>query len=271
MPILPAPVIPAPEEIFGSENAPPPPAVEEENKPRTEKPMEDYTGHFDRKEFTLNDGKEARELVYFLKEPQKSFLEFRKKFPLVLVLHDTNGKAPAASHLIFKEMPKNYPAFIVVPVLPKGMTWAVPVRKHPSTFVFAYLKQHLNDAVELVAQLSKDYPVDKRRIYVVGCGEGGYGAFGAALKYSDIFAAAAPINGGWAQADAPLMTKMPLFVLHSKKNRSFLPRISRNLSFYIQQFGGNISYIEVPDDDHDCDDDRFYTPALWEWMFSQHR
>jgi predicted peptidase len=241
------------------------------DKPRIEKPLEDYTEYFERRQIGVGADKERHTLTYFFKAPKTAALE--KKFPLVLVLHDAKGIAQAAEHLIFKDAPRNFPAFIAVPVLPQNKIWSFPEEfpDEPSLAGNLRLKQGLPDAVELVAALAEEHPIDRRRVYVIGCGDGGFGAFGAARRYADIFAAAIPINGAWALKESTKMTQVPLFIMHGEENKTVPSSLSQNVAFYVQKFGGKVWYLTVPDLGNDCGDRRLYTKTLWEWLFSQHK
>lgn len=248
-----------------------PPATPQD-KPRTEKPLEDYTEYFSRNEIGVGSDKERHRLTYYLKQP-KTAPGPQKKYPLVLVLHDGKGVAHAAQHLILKDTPRSFPAFIAVPVLPQGKIWSFPDEfpDEPALGGNLRLKQGLSDAVDLVAALAEEHPIDRRRVYVIGCGDGGFGAFGAARRFKDIFAAAVPINGGWALKESTKMTDVPLWVMHGEQNKAVPSRLSQNVAYYVQKFGGKVWYLEVPDLDQDCSDRRLYTKTLWDWMFKQRK
>jgi predicted peptidase len=160
-----------------------------------------------------------------------------------------------------------------VPVQQKGWIWDSPrqFEGYPDAKVSPRVMRGLAGAVQLVNSLMKEYPVDPKRVYVIGCSEGGFGAFGAALKYPDLFAAAVPISGGWTFSEAPLMTKMPLWVFQGAQDTSVLPSLPRTLTSLIKRNGGTVNYTELPDEGHDCPSPRWYTSATWKWLFSQHK
>lgn len=252
---------------------PPPPEVQRD-MPRTELPMGADTALFARKEFIVNNGKDPRHLLtYFWKEPDASPGGVTKKYPLVIVLHNNTGDADAARVLLKKEYRKNFPAFIVVPVLPAGKIWSFP-DEFPDVPTMAYwttLVRGLQDAMEMIPDMLDNFPIDSRRIYVIGCAEGGFGAFGAALDYADIIAAAVPLNGGWAVKQSAALAKVPLFVMHGDQDATFPPEISHDIANYIRLNGGKASFISVPGLGHECSDPRLYNRTMWEWLFSQHR
>lgn len=257
---------------------PPPPAPSPERdlpiiyEPgRTLEPLGDLTQFYEHKQLLESNGHFKYTLNYYLYSPAKPYPQ-GLKFPLVLVLHDVHGVADAGEVLIRGDLPVKHPAFIAVPVLPFGKKWAMP-QAFPEMDGFQPLKEQregLKDAVDLVQSLKESYPIDEARIYVIGCSDGGFGAFGAALRYPGIFAAAVPIGSGWTAEDAKGF-KIPLWVFHGAQDNFYAPDLSRNAASYIKAVGGSATYTEVPNVGHDCSSGQFYRPLLWDWLFKQHK
>ncbi len=251
----------------------PPVKVNKRDKPRTEEPMEVYTEYFDRKVFPVPEARSGQTLTYFWKAPAAGSPK-DKRYPLVVVLHDDKGVAQAAEHLIRKQMRKDFPSYLMIPVLPAGQQWAFPAKfpDEPKLEKNAKRKQALDDVVKLVESVQQENQIEPTRVYVIGCGEGGFGVFGAALRNGGVFAAGVPISGGWTIKEAPKMTKTPLFVLHGELDKTFAPGLSRNVAYWIQQSGGRlVSFVEIPGMDHDCANPMLYSKTMWQWMFRQQR
>jgi predicted peptidase len=250
----------------------PQPKVAKRDEPRNQEPMEDATEFFERKVFAVPDSRPGKTLTYFFKAPA-AYQPQDKMYPLVIVLHDDDGVGNAAQYLAQKAARKNFPAFIAVPVLPNGPIWAFPSKLDDpkKTDRSQKKEQALPDVAKMVEELAKDNPsLDLNRIYVVGCGEGGYGVFGAAMKFPQIFAGGVAINGGWALRDAPKLRNMPLFVIHGEGDKADDQGQSQNLAFYIQQSGGRkVSFMSVPGMGHDCSNPYAYNNAVWTWLFKQ--
>lgn len=248
----------------------PAPAMRKEI-PRNEKPMHGDTSLYERKEFDIpaeGSEKMGHTLTYYWKAPKDAK---GGPYPLVLVLHNNEGFAHAGEYLVKRDVMHDFPAFVVVPVLPVGKLWAFP-EEFPDDPALGYMaseKQALPDVMALIGQLEEDNPIDRHRIYVIGCAEGGFGAYGAAMRHPEVFAAAVPINGGWAIKDSNQLTRTPLLVLHGEKDAIFAPRLSRDVAYYVQMYGGDIAYVQVPGLGHECDDQRLYSKVLWRWLFSQ--
>lgn len=239
---------------------------------RTAQPLGPVTRFYKQKQMLVGDENRKHTLTYHLYAPAPPYPE-GLTFPLVLVLHDHQGVANAGQYLIEGDMPVKYPAFVAVPVLPFGKLWAVP-RDFPEMPSFQPLirsRDGLKDAMQLVSELKKAYPIDKKRVYVVGCSDGGFGAFAAALRYPDTFAAAVPVGGGWTASDAKGFAKVPLWVFHGANDMSYPGELTRSVASYIKAYGGKANYTEVPGIGNDCSAPQFYTPTLWQWMFNQHK
>lgn len=251
----------------------PPPKVAKRDEPRNEEPMEELTEFFQRKVFAVPESRPGKTLTYFFKPPA-AFVPQDKQYPLVIILHDEDGLAPAAQFLAQKAARKNFPAYIAVPVLPDGPVWAFPAKIDDKKQAVKIKKeQALPDIVKLIPSLIQDNPmIDLNRVYIVGCGEGGFGVFGAALKYSHIFAGGVPISGGWNYREAPKLRNLPMFVMAGDSDKEVDPGLSQNLAFYIQQSGGKkISFLSIPGMGHDCANPYLYNNAVWAWLFKQHK
>lgn len=239
---------------------------------RTSLPMGDLTKFYQRKEFLAGDERRKHTLTYYVYAPTPPYPP-GLKFPLVLLMHDVHGKADAGEFLIAGDLPVKHPAVIVVPVLPFGKKWAMPA-DFPDLPNFEQLppaREGLRDAVQLIDSLKDNYPIDNTRIYAVGCSDGGFGAFAAALRYPAMFAAAVPIGSGWPAQDARGFAKVPLWIFHGAQDNFYAPELSRNAANYINAYGGKATYTEVPNTGHECESGQFYRPALWEWLFNQHK
>lgn len=234
--------------------------------PRTATPMGDYTKYYTKHEIKLGGGLFKRSLTYYLFAPRKPWPE-KLRFPLVLILHGAPGNGYAGQYIITQQMQREYPAFIVVPVLPGGQYWGLP--GNPPQDMQATARFRMPDVIELLKSLAQQYPVDSRRIYTVGCSDGGTGVFAAIKYYSDVFAAAVPIGTVWTPADAPHFTKVPIWYLHFALDSIFPAHIGRSFVRGVQAAGGNLHYTEIPDMGHNCPYGPLYTRPMWHWMFSQ--
>lgn len=259
---------------FTDAPSPPPPPPAPLEAPRTDKPMEDYTKNFARKDFTV-DAAPRHAMAYWWRQPDK--IDTGVTYPLVIVLHDEKGTATAAEYLLAKAVHDAYPSFIAVPVLAIKKIWAFP-SEYPDDpaleTVKSKLVQAMPDVYSLIQDIKSNFPVDDKRIYVVGCGDGGFGAYGAVYNDpTNMFAAAIAINGGWTQKQTFKLakSKTAFYILHGNDDKVYSPTLDSYVAFDIQKMKGNVHYLPVPGLGHECNDPRLYSSLLWKWMYSQHR
>lgn len=236
--------------------------------PRTDAPMGVYTRYFEKKSAKVPSGVVNLDLTYHWYAPSKPWPQ-GIKFPLVMVLHGAPGNAYAAQYLLQREMLINFPAFVFVPVLPWGMTWYEPSSSPQGNDYDKQRPKGLPGAMAVLEKIMQEYPVDTSRIYVIGCSEGGTGAFGAVKEYGDKIAASVAISGGWAPQHAAYFKKTPMLVMHGAVD-SVIPVVrSRDVSVAARRLGAPLDYIEFPGMDHNCPAPQLYGPTVWRWMFSK--
>lgn len=71
--------------------------------------------------------------------------------------------------------------------------------------------EHMPFFLAVIESLNTRYQIDRSRIYVTGFSQGGFISFGAACKYSDVFAAVAPVSGH-AVSPCTLKRPVPMFM-----------------------------------------------------------
>lgn len=236
--------------------------------PRTATPMGAHTRFFEKKAADVRSGVVQLNMTYYWFAPQKPWPP-GIKFPLVIVLHGSPGNGYAARYLVERDMQINYPAFIFVPVLPPGMTW---YGQHSTIDGVPSDKERpkgLPGAMTIVKQLMAEYPVDPSRVYVIGCSEGGAGAFAAVKEYSDVIAGSVALAGGWSPDDAPKLLKTPMLVMHGAQDSIIPVEYSRVVSQAVRRLGGNLQYVEIAGMEHYCPAPQLYGKPVWNWLFSQ--
>ncbi|MCM2344932.1 MAG: prolyl oligopeptidase family serine peptidase [Alphaproteobacteria bacterium] len=224
-------------------------------------PIGEFTSYYKQKSATIEstDGSQVN-MTYFWFEPEVTAAE-GETFPLVLVLHGTQGYAEPAYNLIRESVRKPNPAYILVPTLPAGQRWADPGKLKPV--------HSLPDAITLLKKMMAENPIDPARIYVMGCGTGGAGTYGAAQLYSDIFAAAVPIGATWNPKETDKMSTVALAAFHGSEDEFFTHYNSSDTITMVQSHGGTAFFTLFDGMKHDCNAANIYTPALWQWLFSQ--
>jgi predicted esterase len=149
------------------------------------------------------------------------------------------------------------------------------------------------DILKCIEMAKEKFNIDEDRIYLKGESMGGGGTWYVGTRHTDIFAAIAPVYGGWdyhsnldkeqiskisereifgleksssfAQADALLTT--PVFVTHGDIDESVDVKFSRYAVKLLQRWGYDIRYHEYPGYGHEGIP---YTDEVISW-FLQHK
>ncbi|QQG35630.1 MAG: hypothetical protein HYS17_08905 [Micavibrio aeruginosavorus] len=230
-------------------------------EPANSQPVGSFTSYYKKKSALIKatDGTNIN-MTYFWYEPETKPAD-GQTLPLVLVLHGSQGYAESAYHLIKESVRGPYPAYIMVPALPQGHRWADPGKLKPVHM--------LPDTITLMKKIMMENPIDPTRVYVMGCGTGGTGAYGAAQLYSDLFAAAVPISTTWNHKETDNMNKVAIAAFHGSEDEFFLPFNSSDTITMVQRHGGTAFFTLFEGMKHDCNSANIYTPTLWQWLFSQ--
>jgi predicted peptidase len=126
--------------------------------------------------------------------------------PLIVFLHgkslsgDSLEKLKTYGTISAITKGKHIPALVIAPQAPESEGWV------PSKIM------------RLINYIKRIASVDTNRIYITGMSMGGYGTFRFVAAYPHIVAAAAPIAGGGDLHGAKNLSKVPLWVLHGKKD-----------------------------------------------------
>lgn len=253
-------------------------------------------GRFERMTFSASETapNHASSLDFFLYAPPKPWPE-DLKFPLVIHLHDKRTAAYSAEYVTQDGMSLAFPAFSVVPLLGDiygenvDTTMGKNTLVHTSAYmgkrksasdvtmeeIKAYHKDsmHLSQSVvpaitELTRHILDHYPIDENRVYIVGCGYGSLTLFGSLVSAPDLYAGALAVSGSWQLRDAQTLTSVPLYMVNGGDNRKFPAFSSRAFAKNIKAAGGDVRYKQFNSMGHTCSYSKFYSPEIWEWVFS---
>ena len=206
-----------------------------------------------------------------------------KKYPLIYFLHgsgergnDNEAQLIHGSKLFLKDdIRKNYPAIIVFPQCPAKSSWSNVDFKIENGKRNFYFKEDgeptiaMKLAQELVHKIIREYPVQKKQIYVGGLSMGGMGTFEIVRRNPKLFAAALPICGGAAPATAAKMKKTKWWVFHGAKDDAVPPELSEKMVKALQEAKATVKFTLYPEANHNSWDAAFAEPELLSWLFSQ--
>jgi predicted esterase len=153
------------------------------------------------------------------------------------------------------------------------------------------------DVLRCIDEAKRRFSVDADRVYLTGESMGGHGTWHIASRNPDVFAAAAPVYGGWdfrvtsvsgpSMAREPLnaldaysidrassfasaenLLHVPLLVVHGDADAAVLVENSRHAVRMLQRWGYNIRYHEMPGWGHEDLGQRL---AIADWLLSHTR
>ncbi len=208
-----------------------------------------------------------------------------KKYPLVFFLHGAGERGKdnekqlvhGAKLFLKEEVRKNFPAIVVFPQCPSNSFWSnVDIRTDNGKRIFAFQESGeptlaMKLADELLKEVIKKYPVDKKRVYGGGLSMGGMGTFEIVRRNPTLFAAAIPICGGANPATAPKLKKVKWWVFHGAKDDVVLPENSAVIVKALEQTKATVKYTLYPNANHNSWDPAFAESGLLPWLFSQHK
>jgi predicted peptidase len=206
------------------------------------------------------------------------------KLPLVLYLHgsgglgDDNLKQLEFGNIfgtrvwLLPENRKNFPCYVVVPQTDRG--WARYDLTHTGsgpTPVIPGLGDGSRLALEVVDKLCREFPVDTKRIYVLGQSMGGAGVWNITAHRKQFFAAAAICCGSETAENATESIGTPLWCFHGDADQTVPVTVSRDRIAALRKAGAHPLYTEYAGVDHEVWQWAFTEPSLIQWIFSQRR
>jgi predicted peptidase len=207
----------------------------------------------------------------FIPEPRSPV----RPLPLIVYLHggagagtdnllQITGGNTAGSHLwATRDIQSRHPAFVVAPQLPGDNPWGAPNSDE--------LTSYARLVVDLLANLSEEFTIDRDRIYLVGQSRGGVGTWDLVSKRPELFAAAVPLCGGGNRSRVVAAREVAIWAFHGAKDPTVPVAGSRELVAALKSVGGSIRYTEYPEAGHDVWTLAFAERELPEWLFAQTR
>jgi predicted peptidase len=227
------------------------------------------------------DGFAARTLVGSngMVMPYRLFIPDEKKrtqpLPAIIYLHGAGGIGTdnfkqiaggnsTGTHLwVTPEMQARHSAFVIAPQMAPGNVW--DNRRAEGLAPSAQL------VIELLEQLSREFAIDRNRIYVTGQSLGGYGTWDLITKRPDLFAAAVPLCGIGTPSRASAVRDMPIWVFHGAKDDLVPVTASREMVAALKAVGSTVRYTEYADVGHGVWERAYAEPELPNWLFAQRR
>ncbi|MBD2863056.1 carboxylesterase family protein [Paenibacillus oceani] len=201
------------------------------------------------------------QLQYLLHLPQSYDPESSERWPLILFLHGAGERGDDIEKVKIHGIPMlaernpSFPFIAVSPQCPKN----------------AYWHQKQDGVMALLDEITANYNVDDKRIYLTGLSMGGYGTWNLACDYPDKFAAIAPICGGGDPYRAKLLVKTPVWAFHGAQDTIVLIEESERMVEQLQACGSDVRLTVYPEAKHNAWTETYENPELYEWMLSHSR
>lgn len=235
--------------------------------------------------FTAEDG---TVLPYRLFVP--AHYDSTKKYPLVIHLHGAGMRGNDNRFQLYYDLKENQMLFahqhyenffFAIPQCPEGIMWSSFMEKiWPD--VPEVLPAHKDCPENRIAKavygltmaLAGQYPVDRDRLYVTGTSMGGAGVYEMLYRYPDTYAAGLAGCAVADPADASVLRKTPLYILHGDADPVISVDYSRRMTAALAEAGSDFVYKEFPGRDHDFtspdDGEAIFSDAM-RWVFLHRR
>lgn len=150
-----------------------------------------------------------------------------EKYPLLLYFHGAGSRGDDnikqlrswVAGWMDKNVQKKNPCIILIPQCPIKQKWVdVPWKKGSYSIKEISISKPMELAKNIFDKVVKENSVDKKRIYVMGCSMGGYGAWNFLMRYPKIIAAAVPICGAGDPSMVKKIKKIPIWAFHGDKD-----------------------------------------------------
>lgn len=200
--------------------------------------------------------------------------------PLVLALHGAGERGDDNSAQLRNGVAEllgsptaaaRFPCLFVVPQCATEHRWVEVDWREERHDLPEKLSVPLSAVVELLEKLGGEYPIDPRRIYLIGLSMGGFGVWDLLSRWPERFAAAVVICGGADENAVVAARDVPVQVFHGAADPEVRVERSKNVVEKLEAVGGTPSYKEYPGVGHDSWVNAFADPELLPWLFSQRR
>ena len=201
----------------------------------------------------------GKSIPYLLYLPKNFGKNTTQKWPVILFLHG-RGESRGPLSIVAKWGPPrmaargdDLPYIIISPQCPNEQRWTSP--------------EQVTGVLDLLAHISKNFAVDKQRIYLTGLSMGGYGSWNLAAKHGELFAAVAPICGAGNPDDAGTLKAIPIWAFHGTEDRAVPYKHSVEMVKAIQKAGGTkIRFTTLQHIGHNSWSAAYATPELFDWF-----
>lgn len=236
------------------------------------------------------DASTGARMPYRLYVPER--IDRDRKLPLVVFLHgggergDDNVKPLTANQggtvWALPEEQAKRPCFVLVPQARAVWDGGFGITRNPENQIALgrvfTLAEDTKTAHRLLMKVLDEYPqIDRKRLYLTGLSQGGFGAWNWNLAQPSLFAAFVAVAGGADPQAVSTLRDKPVWAFHAASDPVIPVDYSRNAVAALRAAGGNVRYTEYPADTyffpmaHFSWVPAFRDAAMREWLFAQSR
>jgi poly(3-hydroxybutyrate) depolymerase len=170
-----------------------------------------------------------------------------KRYPLVTVFHGAGGRGTANDRyneqeckaLTLDSNKTKRPCFIIAPQCPTTGQWVnVPFNQGTYSTTLIPISDQLKDVYNAILAVSNEFPVDKKRLYLMGGSMGAYAQWDLLTRYPSTFSAAVPVSGGADTAKAAQILNVAIHAAHSDNDNVVPFTGTRNMITALTKHGG---------------------------------
>ncbi len=211
----------------------------------------------------LNQNPKDVQYHYISYVPKDYNTDTIKKWPLIIYLHGGSSRGTDLKKLYSNGIPdqiyrgREFPFVIVAPQCPEHIRWSTD-----------------NWFVRFYKGVTAKYRIDTNRVYLTGVSLGGSGTWYLAIKYSDKFAAIAPLAGFTSHMDyidknIDKLIDMPIWAFHGKIDNVVPFEETERIVKKLEGKNKDLKYSIESDVGHWIDRLVYPNQDLYEW-FLQH-
>ncbi len=218
----------------------------------------------------------ADTIYYLFKTPS---LVLGKKYPLIIWLHGSGEKGNDNKKQYcngLEELDKYtnqlaFQSYLCAPQCPENQYWSFYDLKNETHSISKEVPIVQIQLYLLIQNLIKQYPIDTKRVYLIGLSMGGYGVWDLLSRYPGTFAGAVPMCGGGDPKKVNAFCKIPIWAFHGQQDDVVKVSNSINVMKAISNNNCNINskLTIVENEGHGVWNTAIRTPGLLEWLFAQ--
>lgn len=207
----------------------------------------------------LNQSRRPARYNYRLYVP-KSYSRTHKAYPLIIYLHGGSHRGNNLDKLTQYGPPhavqqgRRFNCLIASPQCPDGKYWSTD-----------------NWFDSLYTELTTNYRIDPKRIYLTGISMGGYGTWQTAVAHPNIFAAIAPLCGGCDDSTQVCQLRnVPIWTFHGTADDLIPVDETARLVRRLNGCRGHVTFSRLVGKGHDIEY-LYDEKAIYAWLLKQRK